>query len=273
MPGGALNVTNNIHALGGRPISCGIIGNDTYGAKLIRILKKKGVDTKSIIEDASRPTTLKTRVIAHQQQIARIDEESDQALSSRIRKSMLQRIRAAITQVDCVIIEDYGKGVVDPALIQEVIRLAKERNLVISVDPKEEHVEYYKGVTVITPNIHETETMVAHKIRSTQDLLRAGKSLLKKLKTQAVLITRGEQGMSLFEKSGKVTHIQTAAREVYDVSGAGDAVISAFTLSLTAGATKRQAAEIANFAGGIVVGKMGAVAVTKEELVKVIKGH
>ncbi|MBI2870083.1 MAG: D-glycero-beta-D-manno-heptose-7-phosphate kinase [Candidatus Omnitrophica bacterium] len=270
MPGGALNVSHNIRALGARPIPCGVIGKDERAVQLKELLKAKGIETGSMVEDPSRPTTLKTRVIAHQQQVVRIDEESNSRVNGGIRRALLDEVRRKIASVDCLIIEDYGKGVVDPELIREVVTLARRRKLIITVDPKEDHFEFYRGAHVVTPNQHEAETMAGFKITDMKTLLKAGRELLKKLDLKAVLITRGEQGMSLFERGGAVRHIPTQAREVYDVSGAGDTVVGVFTLGLACGASFSQAAVIANTAAGIVVGKVGVAVVTPAELTKAL---
>lgn len=268
MLGGALNVVNNIYSLRGRVYPCGVIGKDTQGQILLKELRKRKISTEGIVIDDQRPTTLKTRIIARHQQVVRVDEERIAPLAQDDFSQFLNYIKKKINDVNLVLIEDYGKGVIIPALLQEVIRLAKEHNKMITVDPKEEHFSYYQGVSAITPNYQEAvkaiESLYSQKVRK-DDLENIGRKLLRKLKCKAVLITLGEKGMCLFEK-GKISHIPTAGQDVFDVSGAGDTVIAVFSLALCAGATMQDAAYISNYAGGIVVGKMGISTVKQEEL-------
>jgi D-glycero-beta-D-manno-heptose-7-phosphate kinase len=268
LPGGALNVTHNMQALGAIPIPCGVVGSDDRGRLLIRLLKKKGIGTASILKDRSRPTTQKTRVIAHQQQVVRIDEENDSLIDGSMHAAVLREVKKRIQDVDCVIIEDYGKGLIDPRIIREVVLLARRKKLIMGVDPKEEHFEYYKGVTFLTPNLLETQNMAGFKIKDEPTLRKAGRVLLKKLRAEAVLVTRGEQGMTLFERDGKIHHIKTMAKEVYDVTGAGDTVIGVFTLALACGASLKESAILSNIAAGIVVGKVGVGVVGPQELIQ-----
>ena len=271
MPGGAANVANNIHALGGKVYIAGVIGADERGRILTQLLKKKGMDIGSIITDTKRPTTLKTRVIAHHQQVVRIDKEKMDGLDTELIDQLSDRIKKIIDDVDAIVIEDYGKGVITARLLEAVLKIAKARRKIVTVDPKEDHFHYYKGVTAITPNHHEAAYTSGIKVKDKESLNNIGKTLLNKLKCEAVLITLGENGMQLFEKEGRITHIPTVAQDVFDVSGAGDTVIGTFTLSLAAGAGMVDAARISNFAAGIVVGKVGISAVTNEELLTRIK--
>lgn len=266
MPGGAANVANNIHALEGDVHLAGVVGMDERGRILTEVLRKKGLDVEGIVIDGERPTTLKTRVIAHHQQVVRIDKEKRDGLSEGLIDQIIDYVREIIDRIDAVIIEDYGKGVITPQLLQEVLRLSKRHKKIVTVDPKEEHFNYYKGVTAITPNHHEAMQAVGIKVKDDEGLIRVGKDLLKKLNCEAVLMTLGENGMQLFEKKGRIVHIPTVAQDVFDVSGAGDTVIGAFTLALTAGASMADAAYISNFAAGVVVGKVGIAVVTQEEL-------
>ncbi|MFH1406866.1 MAG: D-glycero-beta-D-manno-heptose-7-phosphate kinase [Candidatus Omnitrophota bacterium] len=271
MPGGASNVANNIHALGATTFLSGMVGGDERGRKIIEELARKGMDTEGICTDEERPTTLKTRVIAHHQQVVRIDKENVSPVDGNVLEQILTYTREKIQEVDGVIIEDYGKGIIIPRLLTEVTRLAKKYKKIITVDPKEEHFSYYKQVTAITPNHHEAGKAIGIQIKDERTLREAGKRLLAKLKCKSILITLGENGMALFEGSGTMTHIPTVAQEVFDVTGAGDTVISVFTLSLAAGASMKEAAYISNFAAGIVVGKVGVAVTTKEELLERIK--
>ena len=271
MPGGAANVANNIHALGGKAYLAGVVGMDERGSILRQELDKRGVGVEGIVIDGERPTTLKTRVIAHHQQVVRIDKEKIEPLSAGIVDQIIDYIKEMIGQIDAIIIEDYGKGVVTPRLLQEILRLARRHKKIVTVDPKEEHFHYYKGVTAITPNHHEAAQAAGVKMKDMDSIAKVGKALLNKLKCEAVLLTLGESGMQLFEKQGRVTHIPTVAQDVFDVSGAGDTVIGTFTLALAAGANMQDAAKVSNFAAGIVVGKVGIGVVTQEELLERIK--
>lgn len=271
MPGGASNVANNLHALGGKVYLAGVIGMDERGKILTEELTKKGIDIGGVVIDGERPTTLKTRVIAHHQQVVRIDKEKMETLGPGLIDQIVDYVKEIIRDIDAIIIEDYGKGVITPRLLEEVLRVAKRHKKIICVDPKEEHFHYYKGVTAITPNHHEAAQSAGIKVKDDDSLVKIGKVLLNKLRCEAVLITLGENGMQLFEKKGRITYIPTVAQDVFDVSGAGDTVIGAFTLALGAGASMPDAAYISNFAAGIVVGKVGIAVVTQEELLSRIK--
>lgn len=271
MPGGASNVANNLKAFGAQTYLAGVIGDDERGAILKGELEQKGIDTSGIIADDSRPTTLKTRVVAHHQQVVRIDKERVESLSDKIISRIINYTRSIIDKMDAVIIEDYGKGVITPKLLKKIVPLAKARDKIISVDPKEEHLKYYQGITLITPNNHEASKAVGFEIKDDATLRRAGIEMLKRFKCKIALITLGENGMAVFQKDKPMKHIPTIAQEVFDVSGAGDTVIACYTVSLAAGANPVQAAHISNCAGGIVVGKVGIAVVTPDELIDRIK--
>lgn len=271
MPGGASNVANNLRSLGSGVHLVGVIGDDERGAILKGELEQKGIDTTGVFVDESRPTTLKTRVVAQHQQIVRIDKEKIDHLSDYIISRMTDYIAETVKKIDAVIIEDYGKGVIMPKLLSKVVPIAKLKNKVISVDPKEEHFKYYKGISVITPNNHEASKAVGFAIKDDMSLKKAGANLLNKLNCKIVLITLGENGMAVFQKGKPMQYIPTVAQEIFDVSGAGDTVIASYTLSLASGADPIQSAHIANCAAGIVVGKVGIAVVTPEELLARIK--
>lgn len=273
MPGGSLNVANNIRTLGSIVYPCGVVGRDLEGRMLLKIMRREGIDTGGIVYDTTRPTSLKTRVIAHSQQVVRFDREQAHDIPKNDQKAMLRFIRHRISDIDAIIVEDYGKGVIQPFLLREVMRLAEKHHKPVLVDPKEKHFAYYKGATAITPNRKEAHTAFenGHSRKRGLTLDEVGKGLLRRLKVQAALITVGEEGMVLFEKKGSVTHIPTSAREVYDVSGAGDTVVAVFGLALAAGAKMLEAAVLSNFAAGIVVGKLGTAPVTPEELEKAVE--
>ena len=266
MPGGASNVANNLNALGSQVFLCGVIGSDYRGELLRQELQKRGMDISGLIVDGTRPTTLKTRVVAHHQQVVRVDREKITEITGSALREVLEYVHRRVKESDAILIEDYGKGVITSVLLKEIVALAKSSRKLITVDPKESHFNYYRGVTVITPNQFEAANAVGSKIIGNGNLHQVGKLLLKRLRCHSVLITLGENGMCLFESSGRVTHIPTVAQEVFDVSGAGDTVIAVLTSALSVGATMEESAYLANFAAGIVVGKVGVAVVTRQEL-------
>lgn len=272
MPGGASNVANNLRSLGATVHLVGLIGEDENGAILKGELEQKGIITRGIFADESRPTILKTRVVAQHQQVVRIDREKVDHLTDGAVSRMIRYIEEMIDDVDAVIIEDYGKGVITSRLLARVIPAARRKGKIISVDPKEEHFNFYKGVTVITPNNHEASRAVGFEIKDDATLKKAGDKFLSKLECKIALITLGENGMAVFQKGRPMKHIPTVAQEVFDVSGAGDTVIASYTLALAAGADPVQAAYISNYAAGIVVGKIGIAVVTPDELLERIRG-
>ena len=266
MPGGASNVVNNIVSLGGQAALCGVVGEDAHADTLVRILRDRGVDCDGILAEADRPTTVKTRIIAAHQQVVRVDWEKTQPVTGAGARRLLEAVRRKIGNVDAVVIEDYGKGVVTPFLLKQVIGLARRHHAIVTVDPKIEHFGYYKGITAMTPNEKEAAAGAGIKIVTDADVDRAGRRLLKTSRGEGVLITLGEKGMKLFRR-GRITHIPTVAQEVFDVSGAGDTVIAVFTLALACKVKMEDAARIANVAAGIVVGKVGVAVVTPQEIV------
>lgn len=263
--GGAANVGLNLRSFGSRVSLSGVIGKDHFGKTLFAQIKGKNIGTDLIVKDGKRPTTLKTRIMAHHQQVVRVDWESVEFLASAVNKAIISKIKNKIDDYDAVIIEDYGKGVINPSLVKELVALCQKKKKIITVDPKEEHFDYYENVTALTPNLNEAQAAVNVKIRKKKDLEFLGRILMKKLNLKALLVTLGEDGMILF--SGSTTkHIPTQAHEVFDVTGAGDTVIAVFTLALSCGATYKEAAVISNFAAGIVVGKLGAATTDKKEI-------
>lgn len=266
LPGGAANVANNLRALGGKVILAGVLGKDSMGETMLAMLKQEGVNTELLLRDASRPTITKTRVIAHSQQVVRIDREKSEPLLPRLAGRMLRGLEHWIPRVDGVIVSDYNKGLLTEKLAQGVIDLARKHGKIITGDPKPENIRKFRRVTLISPNHSEAEKAAGFAITDLERLLQAGKKILSDLECEAVLITRGEEGMSLFEKDGSVSHVPTVAQEVYDVSGAGDTVISTLTLALAAGGNFREAAVAANCAAGITVGEVGVATTTPEQL-------
>ena len=265
MPGGAANVAANITALGGRSAIIGTVGKDLAGRELVHELKKNKVDTTGILALADRPTTEKTRVIAHTQQVVRIDREIKSALSDSQQDLVIQKALKAVRDADAVIFEDYNKGLLTPKVIRKIIAYAKTHKKITAVDPKFHNFFEFKGVTVLKPNMKEmTEALGPEADGETFETI--GFKVMKKLGCKSVVLTRSEHGMTLFETGHPPRTIPTVAREVYDVSGAGDTVIATLTLALTAGATLLQAAALANYAAGIEVEKLGVATVSAEEL-------
>ena len=265
MPGGAANVANNIRSLGGQVSVIGAVGEDRWGEVLLGELAKRSVDTSGVVR-LSRPTTVKTRVIAHHQQVVRVDREPPDPLSEKAVSQLTRAVLDHLDDADAVIIEDYGKGMITRKLLASVIPEARRRSKVVTVDPKEEHFDLYQGVTALTPNRTEAGHVVGRELKTDADIQWAGQEILRRLRCQAALITLGEDGMWLFEQQGRHTRIPTVAQEVFDVAGAGDTVIATFTLALASGARMSEAARLANHAAGIVVGKVGVAVVTPQEL-------
>lgn len=268
--GGAANVFNNILALGGKADLCGVIGADESGRLLLKELGKSRSGRGGVIIDHDRPTTRKSRVIAHNQQIVRYDMEGRQELKGTLQKRLLRYVESRIRELSCIIVSDYAKGVVSSALMAELTRMAALRKIPVIVDPKVEHFSYYKGVTVITPNHLEATQAAGLHGDDDQTINEAGAVIRQRLGCQSVLITRGEKGMSLYEGEGMSWHLPTQARQVYDVTGAGDTVIGTLALALATGASMREAATLANHAAGIVVGMVGTATVTPKQLLEAV---
>ncbi|MEK7313691.1 MAG: D-glycero-beta-D-manno-heptose-7-phosphate kinase [Deltaproteobacteria bacterium] len=263
--GGSANVVNNLRSLGAKVYATGVIGNDRDGRKLKSMLARKGIPPGGVITDSRRQTTVKTRVIAHHQQVVRFDREEKDHIAKAVMEKVLRYIEKTVKRVDVIVVSDYAKGMVTGAFADEVRRLAKRKPVI--VDPKVEHFSWYKGFTAITPNNLEASRASGVDIKDDASLRKAGRILLARLGCEAILITKGEQGMSLFEE-GSETHIPTVAREVFDVSGAGDTVVGTFALSVAAGADFKEAAGMSNLAAGIVVEKIGTAVVTPDELIE-----
>lgn len=269
--GGAGNVAANVAALGGQASLIGLVGNDAAAERLSHELDLAGVKSDGLIVDPSRPTTIKSRVVAGSQHVVRFDRESDAPASRTIQARVLAAVRERLPAADVLLISDYAKGLVGPGLVREVLALAARQRRQVAVDPKVQHLSLFKGVTVVAPNHHEAAAAARLPVRSETDLIRVGRLLLRRLRARAVLITRGEQGMSLFETGKAAVHIPTVAREVYDVTGAGDTVMGGLSLALAAGADMYAAAVIANYAAGVVVGKRGTATVTRGELERALR--
>jgi D-beta-D-heptose 7-phosphate kinase/D-beta-D-heptose 1-phosphate adenosyltransferase len=264
--GGAANVAHNLAALGGRVELLALVGKDDRADRLRSAMRDQGIDPTGLIEDPDRPTTLKTRIMAGRQQVVRVDRESRDPLRGAVRDRFVAKLREAANRAGGLVVSDYGKDVVDLELMAEIGQIARARGLFVAVDPKESHFYQYKSVSVVTPNVHEAARATRLDIRDLARLEQAGRQLLQELASEAVLITRGPEGMSLFRADHATLHIPTLAREVYDVTGAGDTVVAAFALARVAGATLEEAAVISNAAAAVAVGKMGTASVSPAEL-------
>lgn len=270
MLGGAANVVNNIASLGGTPILCGVIGDDQTGREIVDTMMQQGLRTDGIIREPGRPTSIKTRVVAHNQQVVRFDREERKRLEDESIKRILDFVRQMKGGYEAIIVTDYGKGVISAELMEGLRKLLSDSKTLIAVDPKTGNFEFYQGVDVITPNHHEAAAFCRMEIVDEESLVQAGRHMLNELNCRSVLITQGKDGMTLFERNGEISHIPTVARKVFDVSGAGDTVTGTFTLALAAGLTPRQAAVLANLAAGIVVGEIGTATVTASRLKEVL---
>jgi D-beta-D-heptose 7-phosphate kinase/D-beta-D-heptose 1-phosphate adenosyltransferase len=264
--GGAGNVVVNLTALGASAVVIGVVGDDANGKLLTENLKQRGGDIRGVIADTTRPTTLKTRIIAHSQQMLRTDHESRLPISTVMESEVIRRFDSLLASADAVIVSDYDKGLLTPRILQATLEMAKARKVTVCLDPKIKNFMHYRPVTVITPNQSEAERASGIEITDEASLRKAAKSIRERLNCPNVLITRGEQGMSLLDENNSLTHIPTFAREVYDVTGAGDTVIATLALSMAAGAQLSEAAIIANHAAGIVVGKIGTAVSSRTEL-------
>lgn len=262
--GGAGNVVVNVNALGAEVLPIGVIGEDRAGQQIHQLMMEQGIRTDLLLR-SNRPTTLKTRVIAHQQQVVRVDREDRSMVREYLESEMAERFLNAMHFVDGIIVSDYSKGAITPNLLAKILPAAKEAGKLVCLDPKIRYFSSYSPVTVITPNQAEASGLLGYPIATLEDLEEAGRRILKLIECRALLITRGEKGMALFSDE-KMSLVPTQAREVYDVTGAGDTVISTLALALAAGADLLEAVKLANVAAGIVIGKVGTAAVNPTEL-------
>ena len=267
--GGAANVAANLKALGAEPLLIGTLQKDGAGDRLLGLLEELGISSASLVLDPLRPTIIKTRVIGQTQQMLRIDREEPWALGEAAVLAMLQRLQAWLPEAGALIVSDYAKGVIGPRIMAEVRELCARHQIPWIVDPKPEHRIYYQGATLMTPNRKETAELSSLPAHSDVEVAAAGKVLVDSLDLSGLLITRSEKGMALFTPDTEHSEpwmIPTMAQEVFDVSGAGDTVIAAFSAAVAAGADWKDAAMLANAAAGVVVAKMGTATVTAEEL-------
>lgn len=263
--GGAANVAHNIQALGGHATACGIVGRDSAGRRVLAELKHIGAGTAGVTTSRGAVTIRKTRIIAHSQQVVRFDrEQSDHAGGATA--AILRFLQRHLWDFDAVVLSDYGKGVITGELLEGLRAARARRAFRLIVDPKKPNFPFYKGMTLATPNLLEAAYAAGVDIRDDASLQLAGQRLLEQWDAEAILITRGEHGMTLFRRHASTRHFPTAARQVFDVTGAGDTVVAACALALAAGAQFEQAALLANHAASVVVGKIGTATVSAAEL-------
>ncbi len=274
MPGGAANVARNLSALSAQAELFSLVGRDDAGKKLEALLHEQRVDCRGVLTHAERPTSIKTRIVAHQQQVVRVDRETREDCDASTTRRLLAAVEPSVLYADAVIVGDYGKGVVNQALLDELKSLCRSRGIWLSVDPKPVHHLNLTGLSLITPNRKEAFELAGMQDGGTRPsdplkdtrLMAVAEKLLAELSPALLLITLGDHGMLLCQRHGDPFHIPTVAKEVFDVSGAGDTVIASFTLAVAAGASPLEAAVFSNHAAGVVVGKVGTATVTPEEL-------
>ena len=271
--GGAANVALNIASLGARVQVAGLVGADPAGREVARMLRRHGIGVTGIVVDADRPTTVKTRVIAHQQQIVRVDREKKEPPAEKARETLRNRVLAAVGQVDGVVLSDYRKGALSRELVEDMTAAAKKKGIFVAADPKQNDFSFYRGCTLLTPNRAEAEAALGgRELSGDLDIREGGKVLLRKTGASAILLTRGEEGMSLVERGRRpFFHIPAQARQVFDVTGAGDTVIGTLSTGLGVGASLRDAALLANVAAGVVVGEVGTAPITVEKLIRALR--
>ena len=271
-PGGAANVASNVASLNGATYMIGLVGEDQANKVLISELKSRQINTDGMVEDKNRPTIQKVRVVGKGQQLLRFDYEDSGYLDEGMEKKIFDFVLKRIQNIDAIIISDYAKGIITKNLAESLIRLANEKKKIIVVDPKPKHKNFYKNATLITPNNNEACEMLNVEEKNDNDIIKVGKTLLENLNA-ALILTRGEKGMAIFEKNSEITNIPTKAKEVYDIVGAGDTVVATLALALASNATLKEAATIANYAAGITVGKVGTSTVIIDEIRKAIENE
>lgn len=273
VPGGAANVAANCAAMGAKIILAGISGRDENAEKIRLLLEDKGIRTNLLISDPDRPTTLKTRILSRGQQIIRIDREEKSQPGIKLQKKLLKALERNIKKIHGVIISDYAKGVCSPFFIQSLLKIIKPLGIPVVCDPKGLDFTKYRGVDILTPNFKETREATGITLNNPDALKKAAKKILSLTKTKAIVVTKGNEGVTLFPKGKPEIHINAHAREVYDVTGAGDTFISHFALAYFSGATLRQATEMGNFASAVSVAKLGVAVVYPEELTSFVRSE
>lgn len=266
--GGSANVARNIRALGAEPLLVGMVGTDTESGRILEELHHLGMDASGLLRSPSRRTTRKTRIIAGSQQVCRADREDRRPFSSQEEREILSLVAERIDRVDAVVVSDYAKGLVTPPVFRKIAAACRRRGTLLVADPKAKDFSVYRGATVITPNLGEAAIAARVEIHDEASLVRAGIRLLKIARAHAILITRGKEGVSLMESGRRPWHLPTVAREVFDVTGAGDTLVAALTIAAASGATLAKAALIANHAAGIAVAKLGTATASVEEILE-----
>lgn len=266
--GGAANAALNVKSLGGKAILLGVTGRDSAAQDLKRLMECKGLATDGLIDDPDRKTTLKTRIVATNQQIVRIDRETQIDLENEARTALLDSLRRLLPNCQALIIEDYNKGVLTREVISGALELAKSLGIPVAVDPKHRNFRQYRGVDIFKPNFRELQDILDMEFESEDEFQVAASQLRGEMQIKNLIVTRGSLGMYVFDGGKQARHLPTAAREVFDVSGAGDTVISALTLAYVSGADIHLAAKVANHAAGVACGKVGTASVNPDELLK-----
>jgi len=269
-PGGAANVVNNLCSLGARSGIVCLVGADDFGVKLREELYGRGVDVDGVFVDPSRPTTTKTRIIAHNQQVVRTDLEKRERLNGEMTECILSFLSDRLSLYNVIVISDYNKGLLTEPLVTHTIRKCRENGSKLVVGPKPENSGLFKGATLLTLNEKEAVSASGMALSDRTSLEKMGSLLLDHFQSNAVLVTRSEKGMALFEKSSDALHISALASEVFDVSGAGDTVLSVIALALASGATMKEATILSNFAAAVVVKKIGTATLSISELIDII---
>lgn len=279
-PGGAANVARNVREFSPSVFVMGLVGEDAHGEKLRKLMGENGISLEGLQDDASFQTIVKTRIIARQQQVVRVDRERPHPLAGEAQAKCLEKVRALLPRLDAIIFEDYGKGLLQQSFVDIVAALATEAGKLVTADPNPHNRLIWRGITAVKPNRSEAFAAANHPWREPDPdpihdeyLLRVGTELLRVWSPELLLITLGEQGMILFDQANAPFHIPALAREVYDLSGAGDTAIALFTLALASGASPIEAAEISNHASSVVVGKLGTATLTPHELLESFRQH
>jgi D-beta-D-heptose 7-phosphate kinase/D-beta-D-heptose 1-phosphate adenosyltransferase len=273
-PGGAGNVVTNVVALGGRADACGLVGDDLAGRALCAALAQAGGGLGGVVRSRAIVTTAKTRVIAHNQQVVRFDQDPDVGgIPTRLANRLRAWVGAHARRYAVIVVSDYGKGVVTPELLADLAALRRRHGFAYVIDPKRPNFPHYRGASLMKPNLGEASVAAGMEIEDGASLARAGAELLRRWQSDAILISRGEAGMTLFKPRARAQHFPTAAQEVYDVTGAGDTVLATCALALATGGTFEEAARLANHAAGVAVGKIGTATVSARELVRALGNH
>jgi D-beta-D-heptose 7-phosphate kinase/D-beta-D-heptose 1-phosphate adenosyltransferase len=268
--GGAGNVARNVVALGGVAALAGLVGEDADGRDLHVLCRDAGLAVEGVLAVPGRPTTVKTRIVAHHQHVVRFDREEDAPVDDRVTAALARRAMALLEHAQVLVVSDYDKGAIARALLEPLLEEAARHGVPVVIDPKPRLMDHYRPATVITPNARETAEASGMRLRTDVDLEVAGRALQKRLDAPWILVTRGERGMLLIPREGEAVAVPARAREVFDVSGAGDTVVATLALALAAGASMVEAVVLANQAAGVVVGKLGTAAVSRDELLAAV---